>query len=139
MERKPSGNPPRQSALALLANIYLNRLDRVWTARCGHLGILIRRIGVLMNRHGLTPPAAKTRLLDLRRGKDSFVFLGCTIRKGRSIQRNLGWHFMPRWPSPKATKKLQERIPEITSKRQRGKAAKQIIADLTPVLRGWGN
>ena len=28
---------------------------------------------------------------------------------------------------------------EITSKRQSGKDVKQIIAELTPVLRGWGN
>jgi hypothetical protein len=37
------------------------------------------------DRLGLTLHAAKTRLVDLRRGKGSFVFLGCTIRKTRSI------------------------------------------------------
>jgi RNA-directed DNA polymerase len=99
----------------------------------------LRRIGLVMNRLGLTMHPAKTRLVDLRRGKESFVSLGCTIRKGRSIQRNPGWHFMQRWPSPKATKKLREHIREITSKRQSGKEVKQIIADLTPVLRGWRN
>src|SRR5215472_17972973 len=61
------------------------------------------------------------------------------IRKKRSIQRNPRWHFMPRWPSPKATKKLRDRVRELTSKRQSGKDVKQIIAELTPVLRGWGN
>jgi hypothetical protein len=34
----------------------------------------------------------KMRMVDLRRGKESFVFLGCTIRKNRSIQRNLPAH-----------------------------------------------
>ena len=67
------------------------------------------------------------------------MFLGCTIRKKRSIQRNPRWHFMQRWPSPKATKKLRERVRELTSKRQSGKKVEQIIAELTPVLRGWGN
>ena len=67
------------------------------------------------------------------------MFLGCTIRKKRSIQRNPRWHFMQRWPSPKATKKLRDRVRELTSKRQSGKDVKQIIAELTPVLRGWGN
>ena len=43
------------------------------------------------------------------------------------------------WPSPKATKKLRDRVRELTSKRQSGKDVKQIIAELTPVLRGWGN
>ena len=143
----------------LLANIYLNKLDRIWAARCGQLGKLIRyaddfvamcrtesaarealrRIGLVMDRLGLTLHPAKTRLVDLRRGKESFVFLGGMIRKRRSIQRNPRWHFMQRWPSPKATKKLRERVREITSKQQSGKDVKQLIAELTPVLRGWGN
>jgi RNA-directed DNA polymerase len=92
-----------------------------------------------MNRLGLTLHPAKTRLVDLRRGKESVVFLGCTIRKKRSIQRNPRWYFMQRWPSAKATKKLRDRVRELTSKRQSGKDVKQIIAELTPVLRGWGN
>jgi hypothetical protein len=143
----------------VLANIYLNKLDRIWAARCSQLGVLIRyaddfiamcatesrarealrRIGLVMDRLGLTLHPAKTRLVDLRRGKESFVFLGCTIRKRRSIQPNPRWHFMQRWPSPKATKKLRDRVRELTDKRQSGKDVKQIIAELNPVLRGWGN
>ena len=154
-----AGTPQGGVISPLLANIYLNKLDRIWAARCSHLGKLIRyaddfvamcrtesaarealrRIGLVMDRLGLSLHPAKTRLVDLRRGKESFVFLGCTIRKRRSIQRNPRWHFMQRWPSPKATKKLRERIREITSKRQSGKDVKQLIANLTPVLRGWGN
>src|ERR1700758_4064622 len=99
----------------------------------------LRRLGWVMNRLGLRLHPAKTRLVDLRRGKESFVFLGCTIRKRRSIQRNPRWHFMQRWPSPKATKRLRERVRELTSKRQSGKDVKQIIVELNPVLRGWGN
>jgi hypothetical protein len=72
-------------------------------------------------------------------GKESFVFLGCTIRKRRSIQRNPRGHFMQRWPSPKAMKKLRDRVRELTSARQSGKDVKQVIAELTPVVRGWGN
>ena len=91
------------------------------------------------NRLGLTLHPATTLLVDLRRGREGFVFLGCAIRKKRSIQRNPRLHFMQRWPSPKATKKLRGRIREITSKRQSGKEVKQLVAELTPVLRGWGN
>jgi RNA-directed DNA polymerase len=154
-----AGTPQGGVISPLLANIYLNKLDRIWAARCGQLGVLVRyaddfvamchtesqarealrRIGLVMNRLGLALHPAKTRLVDLRRGKESFVFLGCTIRKRRSIQRNPRWHFMQRWPSPKATKKLRDRVRELTSKRQSGKDVKQIIAELTPVLRGWGN
>jgi group II intron reverse transcriptase/maturase len=154
-----AGTPQGGVISPLLANIYLNKLDRIWAARCGQLGILVRyaddfvamcrtesqarealrRIGLVMSRLGLALHPAKTRLVDLRRGQESFVFLGCTIRKKRSIQRNPRWHFMQRWPSPKATKKLRDRVRELTSKRQSGKDVKRIIAELTPVLRGWGN
>jgi len=153
-----AGTPQGGVISPLLANIYLNKLDRIWAARCSQIGILIRycddfvamcqtesqarealrRIGLVMNRLGLTLHPAKTRLVDLRRGKEGFVFLGCTIRKKRSIPRHPRWHFMQRWPSPKATQKLRDRVREITSKRQSGKDVKQVIAELTPVLRGWG-
>jgi group II intron reverse transcriptase/maturase len=154
-----AGTPQGGVISPLLANIYLNKLDRIWVARCSQLGVLIRyaddfvamcatesgarealrRIGLVMSRLGLTLHPAKTRLVDLRRGKESFVFLGCTVRKKRSIQRNPRWHFMQRWPCAKATKKLRERVRELTGKRQSGKDVKQVIAELTPVLRGWGN
>ncbi len=154
-----AGTPQGGVISPLLANIYLNKLDRIWAARCSQLGTLIRyaddfvalcgtesrarealrRIGLVMNRLGLTLHPAKTRLVDLRHGKESFQFLGCTIRKKRSIQRNPRRHYMQRWPSPKATKKLRDRVRELTGKRHSGKDVKQIIAELNPVLRGWGN
>jgi len=124
----------------LLANIYLNKLDRIWDARCSQLGILVRyaddlvamcrtesaarealrRIGLVMNRLGLTLHPVKTRLADLRRGKESFVFLGCTIRKKPSIQRNRRAHYMRRWPAPKAMKRIRERVHELTGSRHSG-------------------
>jgi group II intron reverse transcriptase/maturase len=154
-----AGTPQGGVISPLLANIYLNELDRNWAAKYSQLGILIRyaddlvvmcrresaakealrRIGMVMNQLGLTLHPVKTRLVDLRRGKESFVFLGCTIRKKRSIQRAPSKYYTQRWPSPKATKKLRDRVRELTSKRQSGKDVKQIIAELTPVLRGWGN
>jgi len=98
----------------------------------------LRRIGLVMDRLGLQLHPTKTRMVDLRRGQESFVFLGCTIRKKRSIQRAPGKYFMQRWPSPKATQKLRDRVRELTDARQSGKDVKQIIAELNPVLRGWG-
>jgi len=154
-----AGTPQGGVISPLLANIYLNKLDRIWAARCSQLGILVRyaddfvamcrtesaareglrRIGLVMNRLGLTLHPAKTRLVNLTRGKESFTFLGCTIRKKRSIQRNPRWYYTQRWPSPKAMQKLRDRVREITSKRQSGKDVKQLIVELNPVLRGWGN
>ena len=143
-----AGTPQGGEISPLLANIYLNKLDRIWAARCGQLGELVRyaddfvamcrtesqgrealrRIGLVMDRLGLTLHPAKTRMVDLRRGKEGFVFLGCTIRKKRSIQRAPDRYYMQRWPSPKATKKLRGRVRELTSKRQSGKDVKQIVA-----------
>lgn len=154
-----AGTPQGGVISPLLANIYLNKLDRIWAARCRQLGVLVRyaddfvamcrtesaareslrRIGLVMDRLGLTLHPEKTRLVDLRRGKESFVFLGCTIRKKRSIQRAPWRYYVQRWPSPKATKKLRDRVRELTDQRQSGKDVTQIIAELNPVLRGWGN
>jgi len=154
-----AGTPQGGVISPLLANIYLNKLDRIWAGRCSQLGTLVRyaddfvalcrtesqarealrRIGLVMDRLGLKLHPEKTRMVDLRRGKGSFVFLGCTIRKKRSIQRNPRLHFMQRWPSPKAMKRVRERVHELTDSRHSGKDVKQIIATLNPVLRGWGN
>ncbi|MBV8730658.1 MAG: hypothetical protein JO336_12710, partial [Acidobacteriia bacterium] len=72
-------------------------------------------------------------------GSKSFVFLACTIRKKRSVQRNPRRYYMQRWPSPQATKKIRTRVRGLTSSRRSGHNVKQIIAKLNPVLRGWEN
>ena len=82
----------------------------------------------------------KTRLVDMRYGRGSFDFLGCTFRKQRSIQRCPRYHFMQRRPSPRAMKRIRERVHELTDVRRcRARDVKEIIASLNPVLRGWGN
>lgn len=50
-------------------------------------------IEFVMSKLGLTLHPDKTRMVDLRRWKGSFVFLGCTIRKKRSILRAPWCHF----------------------------------------------
>ena len=154
-----AGTPQGGVVSPLLANVYLNKLDRIWATRCSTLGRLIRyaddyvvmcrtesqarealrRIGLVMDRLGLKLHPEKTRLVDLRRGRESFAFLGCTIRKKRSIQRNPRAYYMQRWPSPRAMKRIRHRVHELTDARQSGKDVKRIIAELNPVLRGWGN
>ena len=154
-----AGTPQGGVISPLLANIYLHLLDRLWAKKCGSLGILIRyaddfvvmaateskakealrQIQYVMSKLGLVLHPEKTRMVNLRRGQGSFVFLGCTIRKKRSILRNPRAYYMHRWPSPKATKRLRDRVREITDKRASGADVKQLIAKLNPVLRGWGN
>jgi len=98
----------------------------------------LRQVQFVMSKLRLVLHPEKTRMVNLSGGKESFVLLGCTIRKKRSIQRAPGRYYTQRWPSPKAMKKVRKRVHELTDKRQSGKDVKQIIAKLNPVLRGWG-
>jgi RNA-directed DNA polymerase len=155
-----AGTPQGGVISPLLANIYLDVLDGYWDLECKQLGILVRyaddfvvmcktesqvkeargQVEYILASLGLKLHSEKTRLVDLRRGKEGFTFLGCTVRKRRSIQRNPRWHFMQRWPSPRAMKKIQTRVHELTSVRGNGaKNVNEVIAKLNPVLRGWGN
>ncbi|HEX4601707.1 MAG TPA: group II intron reverse transcriptase/maturase [Gemmatimonadales bacterium] len=154
-----AGTPQGGVISPLLANIYLSALDRIWTKRCNSLGVLVRyaddfvvlcrteahaqealrRIQWIMGRLGLTLHPEKTRLVDLRKGKEGFTFLGCTIRKRRSIQRVPWRHYMQRWPSPKAMQRLRARIHDLTDYRIVASDVTELMAALNPVLRGWGN
>jgi group II intron reverse transcriptase/maturase len=155
-----AGTPQGGVISPLLANIYLHVLDREWALTCQHVGRLVRyaddfvvmcrhesqanearrRLGELLGRLGLTLHPDKTRQVDLRRGKEGFVFLGCTLRKRRSIQRRPDLHFMQRWPSPKAMKAIRERVREKTDAGRAGVPdLETMIRDLNPILRGWGN
>jgi group II intron reverse transcriptase/maturase len=155
-----AGTPQGGVISPLLANIYLHALDRTWAEQYAPLGVLVRyaddfvvmcrsqaaaeaahrRIGEIMDRLGLVRHPEKTRLVDLRGGREGFIFLGCTIRKKRSIQRAPKLHFMQRWPSPGAMKRLRVRIHALTDARRSGVAdVKAMITALNPVLRGWGN
>ena len=155
-----AGTPQGGVISPLLANIYLDAFDRMWERRCGHLGPLVRyaddfvvlcrrksqakealkQIRRMMGRLGLELHPDKTRLVNLSYGKEGFEFLGWYVRKGRSIQRNPRLHFVQRRPSDRALKRIRRRVHELTSARRAGKRdVKEIIADLNPVLRGWGN
>jgi group II intron reverse transcriptase/maturase len=155
-----AGTPQGGVISPLLANIYLHALDREWEDRWKHMGLLVRyaddfvvmcgteakakearrRIEGILGALSLTLHPEKTRLVDLRRGKEGFIFLGCRIRKRRSILRAPWLHFMQRWPSPRAMRRLRERIHDLTDSRRCGvKDVPTMIARLNPVLRGWGN
>lgn len=154
-----AGTPQGGVISPLLANIYLHAFDRAWEAEGKHLGLLVRYAddAVIMCRSASAVKAAlgkmreilarlrlelhpdKTRLVDMRYGRGSFAFLGCTFRKRRSIQRCPKYHFMQRRPAPRAMKRIRERVHELTDVRRKAKDVKDIIKSLNPVLRGWGN
>jgi RNA-directed DNA polymerase len=155
-----AGTPQGGVISPLLANIYLNLLDRIWTNRCVHLGVLVRYaddlvvlcrresqaqealryIRAIMARMGLELHPEKTRVVKLNRGEQSFQFLGWTVRKRRSIQRNPRLHFVQRWPSPKAMKRVRTRVHELTeARRNTVRNVQELVEVLNPILRGWGN
>ena len=88
---------------------------------------------------GLEAHPEKTRLVAIGGGRESFEFLGCRLKKYRSV-RYPGRMFLQRWPSPRSMKRLHARIRELTDARHSGvKDVQVVIARLNPVLRGWGN
>jgi RNA-directed DNA polymerase len=159
-----SGTPQGGVISPLLSNIYLHVLDAVWTKRCARLGTLVRyaddfvvlcgtaraseeagaRVRKILERLGLELHPDKTRRVDLSWGKEGFDFLGCHLRKrmcgpiwekqGRRL------YFLHRWPSHRSMKRVRQRVKELTGSNRSGvKDVRDIIADLNPVLRGWGN
>jgi RNA-directed DNA polymerase len=145
----------------LLANIYLHVLDRELAAR--GVGELVRYAddGVVLCRSAAQAQAAlaaveeilgelglrlhpdKTRTVDLRDGREGLDFLGCHFRarmSGRIWQdRRVKRYYLHRWPSQRAMKRLREKVRTRTGKNRVGEDIRDVIADINPALRGWGN
>jgi group II intron reverse transcriptase/maturase len=154
-----AGTPQGGVISPLLANIYLDELDRIWAARHSHLGQLVRyaddfvilcrtrqqaeaaleRVREILCRLRLTLHPAKTKLVELGLGKDGFEFLGCHLRIVRSHFKRRNYLF--RWPGPRAMKSIRRRVHDLTTRRHCAgmKDVREVIAELNPVLRGWGN
>jgi RNA-directed DNA polymerase len=147
----------------LLANIYLNYLDSVWRRQCAHLGVLVRyaddfvvmcrtakeceeaegRVKIILERLKLELHPDKTRRVDLSWGKEGFDFLGCHLRKrlsGRIWEKqHKRLYFLQRWPSQRSMKRVRQRVKELTPRARCHDDIREVIADLNPLLRGWGN
>ena len=158
--RNPNAGTPQGGVISpLLANIYLHELDREWQRECKHLGILVRyaddfvvlcdresqateamqRLREIFARLKLTLHPEKTKLVQLGLGKDGFDFLGCHLRIVKSHFK--GRTYLFRWPSAKAMRNVRTKIRDLTDRRRRAglKDVDEVIADLNPVLEGWGN
>jgi group II intron reverse transcriptase/maturase len=147
----------------LLSNIYLHVLDVLWTRHSAPLGTLVRyaddfvvvcrtkkqceqaeqRIRVILERLGLELHPEKTRRVELYDGKQGFDFLGCHLHKRMSgviwEKRGEKLYFLQRWPSQRAMKRIRQRVREIAPNGRCHADIREVIADLNPVLRGWGN
>jgi RNA-directed DNA polymerase len=158
-----AGTPQGGVISPLLSNIYLHVLDVLWTRHSAPLGTLVRyaddfvvmcrtrreceqaeaRVRVILARLGLELHPEKTRRAELYDGKEGFDFLGCHLHKrlsGRIWERERKrLYFLQRWPSQRSMQRIRQRVKELTPRGRCHADLREVIADLNPVLRGWGN
>jgi len=159
-----AGTPQGGVISPLLSNIYLHAFDATWERRYTQLGTLVRyaddfvvmcdtesacgeaeqRVRAILARLGLELNPEKTRRVDLSRGRQGFDFLGCHLHKRMSgviwEKERRRVYFLQRWPSQRSMQRVRRRVKEMTGRDRHGvKDVRGLIADLNPVLRGWGN
>ncbi|WP_371647846.1 MULTISPECIES: group II intron maturase-specific domain-containing protein [unclassified Streptomyces] len=91
---------------------------------------------------GLQLHPDKTQVIDLREGREGFDFLGCHFRARMSgklwEQKRVRRYYLHRWPSQRAMKRIREKVRDRTGRNRCGTDIRDVIADINPVLRGWG-
>jgi group II intron reverse transcriptase/maturase len=153
-----TGAPQGSPVSPLLCNAVLHVLDEEWARSCKGLGVLVRyaddfvvltrskaaaeeakaRIVAILGRLGLDLHPDKTRISCLRRGQDGFVFLGFEHHMQESWKYPGRWYLM-KWPSPRAMASIRGKVRDRTAKWRSSWPLEDVVADLNPVLRGWGN
>lgn len=162
VQRTVAGTPQGGVISPLLSNIYLHVLDTELAARgVGELvryaddGVVLCRgqrqaqaaldaVGEILAELGLRLHPDKTRIVDLRQGREGFDFLGCHFHARMSgrlwEQKRIVRYYLHRWPSQKAMKRLREKVKARTGRNRVGvRDIRTIIEDLNPMLRGWAN
>jgi len=138
----PMAGTPQGSVISpLMANLYLHGLDEIVSAE-GHQYVRYADDFVVMcrtreeaekvlivirnwvDRHGLTLHPEKTRVGNCTVKGQGFDFLGYRFEADR------------RWVRSKSRKALRDKIRQLTGRTRSGNL-ESIIAELTPILRGW--
>jgi len=156
-KKNRTGTPQGGVISPLLANIYLHLLDRIvnntrslfWKhgikiVRYADDFVLmgktlpleiIEKLKNLLNRMGLTLNETKTRQIDAR--KDSFNFLGFTVRYDKDIKgRNKSyWNIMP---SKKSEQKVRDKVKDFLKTHGHCKA-QDVAIEINMRIRGWLN
>ena len=100
--------------------------------------------GEILAGLGLELHPDKTKVVDLREGREGLDFLGCHFHARMPgklwEQKRIVRYYLHRWPSQRAMKRIREKIRDRTGRNRVGvKDIREVIADLNPLLRGWGN
>jgi group II intron reverse transcriptase/maturase len=150
-----SGTPQGSPISPLLANIALHVIDEAW-AKAASLGTLVRyaddlvvlttsrsraeeaqrRIEAVLFGLGLRLHPDKTRIVYIGDGKDGFDFLGFSHRKTPS--RFGDRRYLSKWPSQRAMAAIRAKVRQRTDRCFASRELHDVVADLNPVLRGWG-
>lgn len=140
LEAREAGTPQGGVISLLLANIYLHRLDVEVRAagfrliRCADDFVILcdrraealaadRLVRAILADIGLEVAEAKSRVV---KTADGFEFLGVQFQ-GRFLR-----------PRPAALARFKDRVRALTSRRA-PVSLQQMILDLNPTIRGWGN
>ncbi len=153
-EGNEKGTPQGGVISPLLANIYLNVLDKVWKMKkveerwkarliryaddCvvpgqGNTERVLKGIRTVLGHLGLSLNEAKTRVVDAR--KESFNFLGFTIQVKKSIKT--GKRFPLIRPSKEALAEIKAEIKALTCRKTLHLPKEVVIKKLNEVVRGW--
>jgi RNA-directed DNA polymerase len=160
-QRTVAGTPQGGVISPLLANIFLHVLDTELSAHgVGELvryaddGVVLCRsaaqaehalaaVGQILASLGLRLHPDKTKVVDLREGREGLDFLGCHFRARMSgrlwEQKRVIRYYLHRWPSQTAMARLRVKIRNLTARTRVGIDIRDVIAALNPILRGWGN
>jgi len=153
-EGSEKGTPQGGVISPLLANIYLNVLDKVWKTKkveekmrarliryaddcvvlCeGGTERVLKGIRTVLGYLGLSLNEEKTRVVDAR--KESFNFLGFTIQVRKSIKT--GKRFPLIRPSKEALAEVKAEIKALTCRKTLHLPKEVVIKKLNEVVRGW--
>lgn len=145
----------------LLANIYLNTLDRLWEKYGLAHGILVRYaddmviisknkksanhalhlLQYIMAKLDLKLHSVKTKIINMWDGTEGFDFLGLHHRRFSKInKRGNRYGEMYQYPSKKAMKKMKRTVKEIINQRYLlVKREEELIKVINPKIVGWRN
>ena len=144
----------------LLANIYLNTLDRLWEKYGRTHGILVRYaddtviicknkksvnhaqslLQYIMGKLDLRLHPVKTKIVNMWDGTEGFDFLGLHHRRFLKINKKGNRYGETyQYPSKKAMKKMKRTVKESINQRYLLVKTEELIKVLNPKITGWRN
>lgn len=152
-ERK--GVPQGGVISPLLANLYLDKLDKVVNAfdanrvkmvryaddfviliKGGLENVMLKRVGNWLEKAGLTLNLDKTKITDTRE-KGKIEFLGFELSE--RISRRTGGRYIHCQPSKKSRQKFRDKVREELNHWTKWRDADEAIRRVNRITRGWGN